>query len=409
MYKRTHEAVETPNQFAPDTITEVHSEDLSSRMEELNRKGVRTLIVHVDGGWEDNRTPSHYSLKTLDALVLQSALSASSEPRVATIPNPLKQWMKQLKKLDISQLEHFANVKEVFNTFPKQPLDELKVGSFGLLALLEFSTLNNQRDILFSIQSIHCTFNSMFTVHALSWLWEWAMYKNDRRERSLTMIFPRWDMNHHIKMRAFVQRQSVAPIPHVKNLHLLDVRILNVDNVTENDENRAKVVYTCPFVWFQGFNTCTHFFVRVKNMDVLTANWLDIITMPIPLVLADTKMSVDLIFTRTWSGFHDATRDVRSVQDTINQLVSRHIIKWERLVLPPNYYKHQKMYDENNMMEAKRLGIETKMTLTLHAPAHHIPVVSQFVDITMDHHKKQHLYDQFLKNGDIKYVIKSSS
>jgi hypothetical protein len=98
-------------------------------------------------------------------------------------------------------------------------------------------------------------------------------------------------------------------------------------------------------------------------------------------------------------------RDV--VQNTIKLLVDRQLSRWEMLVLPTNYYKHRQLYDRNNMIEAKRLGMETKLSLTMHTPAQFISTVSQLVDITMDNHQRKHLYDRLLENGYIEHKIKS--
>jgi hypothetical protein len=404
MLKRTRD----PSTDQP-IVAQVNSEDISKHIKDLAFKHVQTLIINVDGGWEDNLPPAHFNLESLKELVLQSEISKSSSVRTATIPNPLKQWMPQLHTLDISNLEHYAIIKEVYNTFPTQSIVELKLGSFGLMYLWEFAMKGGKPDLLNVAQSIHCTFNSMFTSRTIDWLREWAVHQTDQHTHSLTMIFPRWDEQTHKKMRMFVQMPHIQnQLFSVKHLHVLDIRILNVDNLTETDENRFQIAYTCPFAWFQGRKTATKFSVRVKNMGVLIANWLDLITMSAPAVAAASKMNVQLDFTHKWSGFNETPDNVRDVvQNTIKLLVDRQLSRWEMLVLPANYYKHRQLYDRNNMIEAKRLGMETKLSLTMHTPAQFISTVSQLVDITMDNHQRKHLYDRLLENGYIEHKIKS--
>ena len=369
-----------------DITANVNSEDLSTHMAELNHKGIQILIVNVDGGWEENLTPSRYKLDSLRDLILRSTLVHSAN-QTRTTANPLIQWMPQLQSLDIVDLNHDDTMVAVYRNFPISRLRVLKLGSFGLLCFWEFCGRAVDIGILSSVRSIQCTFDGAISVALLSSLQKWCRKQDDNRERNLTLIFPMWDMYTHETMAEYAAREPIDTSP-VK-LHKLDIRILEVENITENDENTLKLSYESPFFWFRGDETQVHFFLRLQDVNATIAMWTKEITKLAQLAITDTRLNIHLIFTKKWKGFTDIFLKY-VIKDMFEEFVNAYI------VVPTTH-----------MSDVHRLGIEKKMKLVLYTPTQYISFVSQFLDVTLIDNREQQLYEKCLENGDIKYELYS--
>lgn len=372
----------------------VLSTDIYRHVQKFNGERIKDLTVDVsEGGWERGRMPTDYRLDTLETLVLRSTHDNTALDRNA--PHALIQWMPQLRVLDISNLEHLSDFMDVYNTFPRQRLEELILGSMGLRVLYLLLHMNNDDDdqihLLSSVQSVKCIVKAHLTIPLLSWLRKWVPREDNERRHRLILVFPMWNAHIHTHMITFYE----APMQSCKLE--LDVRVLGFDH-TCNDIPHS------PFRLFHGMHTPIRFTFRIENMGWMDSRWLDVTVEPLSISEADTYIHVDLIFTDDWVGFNPDIAYVMldCTQLTIKQLVMHHIHKWEHSILPQHYYGHT---NQHNLMDIRRTGVKTQLVVTIHTPKEHTSEIAPILSVSFDDPNQQMLYESLLTWGDIKYEM----
>ena len=367
--------------FDQNMTPEVCSDHLTaSSVHRFGRSRIRTLIVTVKESWGP-QTGDDYRIPRLRCLVLRS--TPNLKDRLIVIPRPLRQWMPQLCTLDVRGLVNRGDIEELYQTFPRQRLRELKLETFGLQVLSELAA--GDVGFLSLVQSVHFTMNvdSYVTNDALTWLMDWASVGHGRRQR-LTFVFPMWTKHIHHQLHSFLEHAWTLRI-HTNGLPLLHLVFRNVDvafMATMNTDTLSLVQN--PFVVFCDCNTNVRLFIHIENMDVSTASWLSIMAMPLTHTAA-IETVVQLDFTEAWDASH---ANLFAVSRSTSNLVRYHVIKALRTL--PLHYTNGSTYD---VFTALSRG-ESRIRVNVHGLQPYALELSRIPT-------EEHIHDQMSRYGYI--------
>ena len=319
----------------------VQSDTLSQHIADFNMRLIEKLVVIlVEGPWEQPEPGFTFAIPSLKHLVLRSDPSPRRQSRSkVTGPKPLEQLMTTgLHILDISGLTNADDLNDVVATLP-QPIDELRMGTFGLQYLgnrdwprfnaREWRSLFPNIEILVPIRSIHLTITmdaeGDLNVKAMNWLHTWATQERARRNtQKLTLVFPMY--NRWIIKLLDSFESIITPLRH--GVHYLYIDIQNMDvNYIETLNHKNGVFPFTPDVFrefYRHSGTETHLMIHIEDMKETTANWLRQMTKNLIMDTTYLETKIDLSFSPAWNRTK-TTDTVNAVKRTIKKAIRSHV------------------------------------------------------------------------------------